>query len=197
MTVRDIEYIEFYAADKQRVTDYFMSSLGFTLVAESADNGRNSILLRHGELQLVVTAGRGTEEFPEAHGDGVADVALTCADVAAVREAVVAAGGVAAVSATGDPVVPGFGGCRHTLLPAKDSVGGRGPAGRRWTATQPAPSRAGKRNLSLDHVAICVKGSSLQDYAGFYESGLGLGRPLVCPDAEKGPGQLDARDRVR
>jgi 4-hydroxymandelate synthase len=219
MSVQDIEYIELYAANEKRIIDYFMSSLGFALVAESADNGRNSVLLRHGDLQIVVTSGRGTEEFLDAHGDGVADVALTCADVTATRDAVMAAGAVVAVSAAGHPVAPGFGGCRHTLLPATGHTGRRPPAGWRWTAARQVPDRARERILLLDHVAICLEGGTLQDYADFYESALGLGRyfaeyvelgdqamdsivvrspsrdvtfTLVCPDTGKGPGQLDA-----
>jgi 4-hydroxymandelate synthase len=49
-------------------------------------------LLRHGTVQLVVTAGRGTEEFIEAHGDGIADIAFGCEDPVRTSERAVAAG---------------------------------------------------------------------------------------------------------
>ena len=78
MTAQDIEYVELYTSDMQAAVNYFVSSLGFTPMAECAGDGSRSSLLRHGTVQLVVTAGRGTEEFIEAHGDGIADIAFGC-----------------------------------------------------------------------------------------------------------------------
>jgi 4-hydroxymandelate synthase len=81
MTALEIEYIELYSNDMQSVVDYFTLSVGFIQVAESVDHSRNSVLLRQGDAQLVVTAGPVTEKFLDAHGDGIANIAVICDDV--------------------------------------------------------------------------------------------------------------------
>ena len=86
MGARSIAFAELYASDQKVAVDY-LASLGFAIVAESADVESHSVLLRQGRIQLVVTAGPRTEPFLEAHGDGIADIALRCDDVAATREA--------------------------------------------------------------------------------------------------------------
>src|SRR5690242_8347239 len=109
MAAQDIEYIELYTADETAAIDYFVSSFGFTLTAESVVLGRRSSLLRHGNVQLVLTAGRGTGRFLDAHGDGIADIAFACDDPAATRDDAVAAGSFVLDSAPGRTVVSGFG----------------------------------------------------------------------------------------
>jgi 4-hydroxyphenylpyruvate dioxygenase-like putative hemolysin len=92
MAVEDIEYVELYTSNRQSAVEYFVSSLGFAQVAESVDSDTSSALLRQAGVQLMVTTGPGTHEFLDAHGDGVVDIALTCDDPAAARDAAVAAG---------------------------------------------------------------------------------------------------------
>jgi 4-hydroxymandelate synthase len=218
MAARDIEYVELYADDRESAADYFVSSMGFTQVAESADHGKSSSLLRQGEVQLVVTAGPGTQDFLDAHGEGIADIALTCDDVAAVRDAAAAAGASLADSWPGTAAVSGQGVARHTLLPSAPGPGTRLPLGRPWISTGASAQPAG-RIRRLDHVAICVEGETLADCAAFCGDAFGLARysseyvelsdqamdsivvrspsggitfTLVAPDSAKGPGQLDA-----
>lgn len=181
MAALDIEYVELYVADKQSTTDYFVSALGFTLVAESAGDGKHSVLLRQGKAQLLITAGPETQEFLGAHGDGVADIAVTCDDVAATRNAAAVAGvsmasASVASSAPGNPVVRGVGGVRHTLLPVSAAPGMRLPPGRSWACTPTAQGRRAGRIRWLDHVAICLEPGALADYADFYGDALGLAR---------------------
>src|ERR1035441_3319452 len=152
MAARDIEYVELYTSDKRSAVDYLTLSLGFTQVAESRDHDKNSALLRQGKVQLLVTAGPGTLEFLDAHGDGVADIALTCDDVASARDAAVAAGISVIDSAPGIPVISGFGGTCHTLLSATAAPGPRLPPGRAWrttsrTAGPPAPPAVAEPQL--------------------------------------------------
>ncbi len=222
MAAREIEYVELYTADKQSAIDYFVLSLGFAEVAESADYDKNSVLLRQGTVQLLVSTGPGTRAFLDAHGDGIADIALTCDDVAASRDAAVAAGATAAESALGRPLVSGVGSIWHSLLPLSPSAGTRLPEGRTWLTKPSAPTGAAGRASRirlLDHVAICVEGQALADYADFYAQALGLARysgayivvgdsamdsivvrnqaglvtfTLVAPDSDRHAGQLDA-----
>lgn len=173
MAAQDIEYVELYTSDMPSTVDYFVSSFGFTPMAESGDEGTRSLLLRHGTVQLVVTAGRGTEEFIEAHGDGIADIAFGCDDPAQARERAVAAGASLINSSPGKLVVSGFGDTRHTLVTR--SAGACLPSDRVWRQLSGASARPGRIWL-LDHVAIVVEGGTLTDYADFCTAAFGLAR---------------------
>ncbi|MFJ6572564.1 4-hydroxyphenylpyruvate dioxygenase [Streptomyces sp. NPDC091292] len=216
MTVQDIEHVELYTRDAPTAVDYFVSGMGFTRVADSVESDRSSILLRQGQTRLIVTSGPGTTRFLDRHGDGVADIAFTCDDVAATHDAAVAAGARSQGVSHGHPVVSGFGDVTHTLLP---NTAAALPPGRRWVSTpEPRATSQGPVRL-LDHIAVCVEGHRLTEYADFYESAFGMSRysseyvavgeqamdsivvrsdsgrvtfTLVAPDPTKEPGQLDA-----
>jgi 4-hydroxymandelate synthase len=174
VVAQDIEYVEFYTSDERSAVDYFVSSFGFTRVAESADNGSRSSLLHQGTVQLVVTAGRGTEEFLEAHGDGFADIAFACDDADQARDAAVAAGASLITLGRNKQVVSGLFGLQHSLVAR--SAGSRPPTDRTWVrlpATQVRP--AGHIRL-LDHVAVAAASGDLVGSADFYTSAFGLPR---------------------
>jgi 4-hydroxymandelate synthase len=174
VAAQDIEYVEIYASDERSAVEYFVSSFGFARVAECAGGGAHSSLLRQGAVQLVITAGRGTEEFLEAHGDGVADIAFACDDAVQARDRAVAAGAPVIASGPGGLVVSGFFGVRHTL--AARSVGSRVPAGRSWVSLPRSPVRPAGHIRLLDHVAVCVESGTLGECADFYAGGFGLAR---------------------
>jgi 4-hydroxymandelate synthase len=173
MAAQDIEYVELYTSDMMSAVDYFASSFGFTKMAESVGVGTRSVLLRHGTVQLIVTAGLGTEEFIEAHGDGIADIAFGCDDPVRTCERAVAAGASLINSAPGQLVVSGFGDTRHTLVTR--SAGTSLPSDRSWIPASEASARPGRIWL-LDHVAILVEGGTLTDYADFCAEAFGLAR---------------------
>ena len=173
MTAQDIEYVELYTSDLPSAVDYFISSFGFTLAAESEGGGSRSSLLRQGSVQLVVTAGAVTDEFIEAHGDGIADIAFGCDDPKQTSERAVAAGAALMESPPGKLVVSGFGDTCHTLV--SRSVGGAAPADRAWCQVPGAAVRPGRIWL-LDHVAILVDGGTLAGYADFCTAAFGLAR---------------------
>ncbi|MGW2051069.1 4-hydroxyphenylpyruvate dioxygenase [Streptomyces sp. NPDC001858] len=220
MAVHDVAYVELYTSNKKSVVDYFVSSMGFTYAAEAVGVDRSSALLRQGTVQLVVTTGPVTWKFLRSHGDGIADIALTCDDVEESRQRAVAAGATVTGSAHGSPTVSGFGGVTHTLLPRADDPAAGPPPGRTWAAVPDASSgaRTGRIQL-LDHIAICLDGGALDEYGDFYRDAFGLYRysseyvdvgehamdsvvmrsssgrvtlTLVAPDPQKGRGQLDA-----
>lgn len=174
MAAQDIEYVELYVGDERTAVEYFVSSFGFTLVAESSDGGSHSSLLRQGSTQLVITAGSGTDEFLEAHGDGVADIAFACDDPAQIRDRAVMAGAHVIASDPDRQVVSGFFGTRHTLVAR--SAGSRVPADRGWRKVPAATGASVGHIRLLDHVAVCVESGTLMDCADFYRSGFGLPR---------------------
>lgn len=173
MAAQDIEYVELYTSDMPSAVDYFVTSFGFTLMADCTGDGSRSSLLRHGTVQLVVTEGRGTEEFVEAHGDGIADIAFGCDDPARTCERAVAAGASLIDSVPGKLVVSGFGDTRHTLVAR--SAGASLPGDRAWKPVSETSARPGRIWL-LDHVAIIVEGGTLTDYADFCTEAFGLTR---------------------
>jgi 4-hydroxymandelate synthase len=219
MAVRDIAYIELNTSNKVSTVDYFVSAMGFTRVADSVEVDRSSVLLRQGEVQLVITSGHGIWKFLDEHGDGIVDIAMTCDDVAATRDAALAAGAEPLGSPHGDPVVSGFGDVRHTLFPHAEHSATKPPAGRRWVATPGAPVQQAGRIQLLDHIAVCVEGGTLERCADFYRDAFDFSRysseyvavethamdsivvrstservifTLVAPDPNKEGGQLGA-----
>lgn len=174
MAAQDIDYIEIYTSDERSAVEYFVSSFGFTPVAESPADGAHSTLLRQGAVHFVVTAGRGTEEFLEAHGDGVADIAFACDDVLQAFNGAVAAGASATLAEPGKYAVSGLFGTRHTLVAR--SAGSRFPAGHTWARLPVTPVRHAGHIRLLDHVAVCVEGGVLADSADFYTRAFGLPR---------------------
>jgi len=173
VAAQDIEYVELYTSDRLSAVDYFVSSFGFTWMAECVVGGSRSSLLRHGTVQLVLTAGRGTEEFIEAHGDGIADIAFGCDDPVQTCERAVAAGASLIDSAPGKLVVSGIGDTRHTLVTR--SAGPSLPSDRAWKLVSEASAKPGRIWL-LDHVAILVESGTLTGYADFCTEAFGFAR---------------------
>jgi 4-hydroxymandelate synthase len=176
MPARDIAYVELYTGDHRSALDYLVSSLGFTRVAESAGQAGHSVLLRQGRVRLVVTEDPSARAFLDAHGDGIADIAFSCDDVAETRDAALAAGASLVASEPGTVVVSGFGDTRHTLVASADVTSA--PAGRDWTEVPPGQDRATGRNWIrlLDHIAVCMMSGTLAEYADFYIEGFGFSR---------------------
>lgn len=176
MPAQDIAYVELYTGDHRSALDYFVSSLGFTRVAESGGSAGHSVLLRQGGVRLVVTEGPSTRAFLDAHGDGIADIAFSCDDVAGTRDAALAAGASLVASAPGRVVVSGFGDVCHTLVASPEAT--RLSVGGDWTDVTPGEDGPARRSWIqlLDHVAVCVTGGTLADHADFYTDGFGLSR---------------------
>jgi 4-hydroxymandelate synthase len=174
VAAQDIEYVEFYTSDERSAVEYFATSFGFTHVADSAGKGSHSSLLRQGTAQLVITAGRGTEEFLEAHGDGVADIAFACDDAVRGRDRAVAAGASLIMSEPARQVVSGLFGAQHSLVAR--SAGTRAPESRTWVYLPGTQVRPAGHIRLLDHVAVCVEGGTLADSADFYTRAFGLSR---------------------
>jgi len=172
MAAQDVEYVELYTCDERSVVEYFVLSFGFTRTAESFGDGSHSLLLRQGAVQLIVTAGKGTEEFLEAHGDGVADIAFACDDADEIRDRAVANGASVLTSDPGKRVVSGFFGTQHTLVTRRANRGA--PPDRTWVPIEENPAGSVGRIQLLDHVAICVEAGTLVDCVDFYSSAFGL-----------------------
>ncbi|MER7468687.1 4-hydroxyphenylpyruvate dioxygenase [Streptomyces sp. NPDC097981] len=176
MVVRGVAYVELYTKDKISTVNHLVSAMGFTRVADSVEVDRSSVLLRQGEVLLVVTSGWGTWKFLDDHGDGIADIAVACEDVPTTRDAALKAGAKVTTSPQGNPAVPAFGGVHHTLVPVPARAGAALPAGRRWTPTPGAPAMPGGRVRLLDHIAVHLARDGFADYAAFCHQVFGFSR---------------------
>jgi 4-hydroxymandelate synthase len=222
VTAHDVEYIEIYTSDQQKTTDYFVSMFDFREKAKGVAEGLDSVLLVQNELHLIVSAGPRAAEFLTAHGDGICDVAFSCADSAEVRETAIAAGAVSlAPAGSPTPVLSGFGNVRHTLVQRAAGQERGLPEGWSWTPV-PAPATpvgdAPKLRL-LDHIAVCLEAGRLHDVVRFYIDGFGFEQyyseyvtvgeqamdsivvrspsagitfTIIEPDPTREPGQIDA-----
>lgn len=214
MTVHELAYVELYVHDRPTAVEYLVSSFGFAEAGHFDGTDRGSTYLRQSEVGLVVTSGPATEGFLAEHGDGIVDIAFVCADVAAVRDAAVAAGS----ELLGPATVSGIGGLRHTLVPRTGDSGF--PDGRAWIGVPSGGSpRPPQRISEIDHFAVCVEAGALDKAADFYCEAFGLKRyhseyvavgeqamdsvvvrdasgtvtfTILAPDATKKPGQVDA-----
>ncbi len=176
MPALDIAYVELYTGEHRAALEYFVSSLGFLAAAESQSAAGHSVLLRQGEVRLVVTEGPLARAFLDAHGDGIADIAFSCDDVSVTRDAALAAGASPVGAAAGRVVVSGFGDICHTLV---DAAGATPlPTDRDWQEIPPDRARsAGSGWIRLlDHVAVCLTSGTTSDWADFYTQGFGLPR---------------------
>ncbi|MFJ4326689.1 VOC family protein [Streptomyces tricolor] len=200
MTVRDMAHVELYTRDKVAAVRHYVSTRGFVQVADCVEVDRSSALLRRGDAQLVITSGWATRGFLARNGEGVADVAVRCADVAATVAAALAHGATVTHGGQGAPVVSGPGGIVHTLLPGSAPGTRALPAGRTWIP-HPVPAPSAARAEPPDHVVLRLPAELLAPYAAFCEGVLGFTRRTpegIAPArrADGGPVLYGAAGRV-
>ncbi|MFF4759369.1 hypothetical protein [Streptomyces sp. NPDC001292] len=174
MAVRDIAYVELYTSNRQSVADHFISAMGFARTADWVGVDRSSVLLRQGEVSLLITTGPVTWRFLDTYGDGIADVALVCDDVGETLEAALAADAVTADSLGGNPALSGAGGVVHTLLPPGGVTASGLPSGRTWVPEPGAPLRPEGPIRGLDHVGLRPGAGTPGTCADFYRDALGF-----------------------
>ncbi|KRV50476.1 4-hydroxyphenylpyruvate dioxygenase [Wenjunlia vitaminophila] len=180
-------HIEFFVTDIAATGADLVARYGFQPVGWAGSRGAEgdsySLALRQGAISLVLTRGLSQDHpasrYVLAHGNGVADIALTTGDVpAAVREATRAGGRVVAgpdtladgsVTAT----ISGFGDVTHTLVQrSADTPDGLPPGFTPVPDLQDQP-RTHLLN-ALDHLAVCLEPGQLEPTVRFYETVLGF-----------------------
>ncbi|WP_128428390.1 hypothetical protein [Streptomyces cyaneus] len=176
MTVRELSHVELYTKDKIPPVHHLVSALGYERTADCVEVDRSSVLLERGGVRLVVTSGCATRGFVSRYGEGIADIAVLCDDVATIRDAALAAGATVTYSAQGDPVVAGIGEVVHTLLPLAGHDPRALPAGRAWVPF-PGRTQPAGRGDALDCFVLHLDPDVLERYAQFCTDVLGFARP--------------------
>jgi 4-hydroxymandelate synthase len=177
-----LHHIEFYVTDAMAKAGEYAWRYGFEAVATfgslASGSDHFSVVLRQGEAVLVLTEPRSTDHpghaFLEAHGDGVADIALRVPDVQEAFQEALERGAQPAPGSTrgGDVAVQAFGDVRHTLV--SDTAVGGSQGLLLGSPVRRSADHVGIGIASIDHFAVCLEPGDLEATVAFYESVLGL-----------------------
>ncbi|QCX80597.1 4-hydroxymandelate synthase [Streptomyces sp. YIM 121038] len=220
----EIDYVEMYCGNLEEAALGWVDKYDFAVTGTSRSADHRSVTLCQGSIKLVLTEPTSDRHpatiYLQAHGDGVADIALRTPDAAAAFEAAVQGGAVAvreparlneaepdgpAVTAA----IVAYGDMVHTLVQSDD--------------TTASPHANGHRGgdvdlLGIDHFAVCLGEGDLGPTVEFYERALGFRQifeehivvgdqamnsivvqsasgavtlTLIEPDGSADPGQID------
>ncbi|HET9143206.1 4-hydroxyphenylpyruvate dioxygenase [Actinophytocola sp.] len=188
MNISGIDHIELYVGDARQTAFYLCTAFGFTVCGQGGPEtglaGQRSLLLRQGEIQIVLTSGLVADhpatEYVRRHGDGVAIVAIGVDDTERAYRELVERGArplspparharddvevvVAEVSGFSDVAhrLVERHGPRREFLPGVIDVSGDDP-------------RDSKLLRTIDHIAICVPAGALTPTARYYEDIFGF-----------------------
>ena len=187
MRIHGIDHVEYYVADIARSAAHLCDAFGFRIhgIRGGPDGqaGDRSLLLRQGQIQILLTAGLSAghpaAEFVRRHGDGIAVIAFGTDDVQAAFDEIVAAGGTAIAapqfataggSRVGTAVVSGFGDVVHKLVERSGPGAEFAPGSIEMTAAPPDDGLV----AVIDHVAACLPAGGLDTTVGFYHRVFGL-----------------------
>jgi 4-hydroxymandelate synthase len=172
--IESIDHLEMFVADAESFAEEHCRSFGFAIAGrggpETGRAGARSILLRQGEIALLVTepldGAHSGAEYLRRHGDGVGVVGLRVDDARAAFAEAVEKGAVP----VGSPQEFGSGDDRVVFA----SVNGFGDVEHRFTQRTSAggpfapgmlgPSAPESRNAMLtavDHLAVCLPAGEL------------------------------------
>lgn len=189
MKINGFDHVEYYVGDLAASAAALCDGYGFGVAGRSPTaSGQHSVLLRHGQIRLLLTEPTADDDrvaaFLAKHGDGIAVIAFATDDVTQAFTDVISAGGeplASPVFATsgdervGTALVAGFGDVTHRLVERSDPDGEFAPGfiemapGARGRVADPATMLD-----LLDHVAVCLPAGHLSRTVEFYRNVFGL-----------------------
>ncbi|NUT53439.1 MAG: 4-hydroxyphenylpyruvate dioxygenase [Saccharothrix sp.] len=188
MNISGIDHIELYVGDARQAAFYLCTAFGFKVCGQGGPEtglaGQRSLLLRQGDIQVVLTTGLVPEhpatEYVRKHGDGVAIVGIGVDDVEAAYRGLTERG-AESVSPPREYVlkesgredqrvvvaeVSGFSDVTHRLVERHGSPREFLPGA--IEITDPEPHTDDKLLRAIDHLAICVPAGGLGPTARYY-----------------------------
>jgi 4-hydroxymandelate synthase len=188
MRIQGFDHVEFYVGDLAQAAGVLCDAFGFRVAgrqtAEVADAGLRSLLLRQGQIDVVLTTAAAPDHpaarYVRQHGDGPAVIAFRTDDVRRASAEFSAAGAtlLAPPSFSGDgtdrvgtAMVGGFGDVTHRLV-ERASGGTQFAPG--TIEMLPDDGTDDGLLLSLDHVAACLPAGDLDKTVQFYHDVYGL-----------------------
>ncbi|MGW4651966.1 4-hydroxyphenylpyruvate dioxygenase [Kitasatospora sp. NPDC004289] len=164
MSIQTIAHVEYHCADAAQTAVELQSAYGFRRDADQPawHPAVRTVHLHQGSARVRLHSSENTDHpvarYVERHGEGVAALALGCADPQAALERAERHGAV--VLDREARLIAGFGDTALRLVPLEEP---------------PAPA-SGDLLDALDHVAICVPAGQLADAVRFCEAALGMHR---------------------
>lgn len=153
-----IHHLQFYVQDADYWQGWFVQKFGFVPTSRDEDRATLNRGVACGEVWLEFSSPQITQgpvaEYLEAHGPGVAAVALTVADPGAIAHRAQAQGGRLDPTAPQPTIITPWG-LRHPL----------------YTTTQPTLRG---QTLTLDHLVLNVPAGELGQAVAWYETVFGL-----------------------
>jgi 4-hydroxymandelate synthase len=189
MKIHGFDHVEYYVGDLTTAAGALRDGYGFRVAGRSrAASGRHSVLLKQGQINLLLTEPTANDDpvaaYLAKHGDGVAVIAFATEDVTQAFTDVIAAGGEPLASPVfvtsgdervGTALVAGFGDVTHKLVERSDPDGEFAPGfiemapGEQDRPADPTPILD-----VLDHVAVCLPTGQLDQTVRFYRDVFGL-----------------------
>lgn len=176
-----VDHLRIHTADTEKAALQMCDGYGMGTLAESVQNDtERSAMVGTGDIRMVFTQAL-TDDHPvadyvRAHGDGVADIALTTQDARAAHDLAVSRGAVSVTAPTErDGVVTatvgGFGDVTHTFVERPP-----GTDVRRLPGLSPVEDRtaADLGLLAIDHLAVCLEPGRLDPTVEYYRRVLGF-----------------------
>jgi 4-hydroxymandelate synthase len=188
MRIKGIDHVEYYVGDIAQSAARLCDAFGFRAHGirggpDGTAAGDRSLLLRQGQIQILLTSGLRTghpaADYVRRHGDGIASIAFAVDDVRAAFGEMVAAGATAiaapdfaatAGGRVGNAVVSGFGDVTHKLVERSGPADEFAPGSIEMTAATPDEGLV----TMIDHVAACLPAGQLDAAVSFYHRVFGL-----------------------
>jgi 4-hydroxymandelate synthase len=191
MKIDGFDHLEFYVRDVRQSAAALCDGYGFAVAGQAGPQtgqpGQESLLLRQGRIQLLLTQGlhpgHPAAAYTRHHGDGVAVVALRTSDAADAFAGAVAGGAQAVTPPAlaeggGSRVltasVTGFGDVVHTFVERSGPGDQFAPGAMRMRP--PSQPAGGPMFDVIDHLAVCLPGGGLAPALQRYATAFGLDR---------------------
>ena len=188
LDLKDYHHVEIYVGNARQASHFYRTAFGFTPVAyrglETGDRDRTSIALKQGDIYLVVTEALTPDsevaEHVKNHGEDVKDIAVTVDDVNHTYQMAIKNGARSVMPPTRfqddygtayKATIGAFGKTVHSFINC-DSYGGVFFPGYQPLA-KPAPA-VNTGLTRIDHVAVSVEASQLNELIDFYIDVLGF-----------------------
>jgi 4-hydroxyphenylpyruvate dioxygenase len=188
LDLQDYHHVEIYVGNARQATHFYRTAFGFTPVAyrglETGDRNSTSIVLKQGEIYLIVTeALRPDSEVAEHvknHGEDVKDIAFIVDDVESAYRMAIERGARSVLPPTtfedqyGSAVkatIGAFGETVHSFI-NRDSYGGVFFPGFKPLVHSKSAVTTGLTRI--DHVAVSVGATEFDELIDFYIDVLGF-----------------------
>lgn len=188
MEIRQIDHVELHVGDAQQTTFYLCNAFDFQVLGQGGVDGQRSVLLRHGDIRLLLTSGLHADQpatgYVQRHGDGVAAIGLRVDDAEKAFTDVVGRGarpveqprpwrlrdGSEVVTAS----VAGFGNMNYRFVQRPEDRLFLPGATDEPAVRDSAIDRDGALLQSVDHFAVCVPAGELDGTIAFYQKVFGF-----------------------